>query len=121
MNAPYGRMAEQYRKHPEPLPFESYVRWHLEHGFIFSTPHFFIQGFAVDKDKLGAGLYPLNCWNPQGDCWYVADMAGDMTAAWSILPWELPFIAWHRDRAGGKDLHIVPLSRMRRLSKGATT
>ena len=120
MSTPYQAMKATYRRFPEPYPLIGYVEWHLNHGFIFSTPHFFIQGFVVNKDKLGSGAYPVDCYDPKGDCWYVSDMAGDIGKAWSILPWELPFIAWHRDRHGGKDLHIVPLSRMRSLSSPTT-
>ena len=116
--SPFERMEAAYAANPEPHPFSHYVDWHHRHGFVFSTPEFFVQGFAVNKDKLGAGVYPLDCYDRNGDCWYVADMAGDMSKAWSILPWELPFIGWHRDTPSGKDLHLVPLRRIRRLTKG---
>lgn len=118
MPTPFQALKATYKRFPEPYPLIGYVEWHLNlpKGFVFSTPEFFVQGFAVNKDKLGAGLHPTDCYDPDGNCWYVSDMAGDMAKAWSILPKDLPFIAWHRDRDGGKDLHIVPLGRMRSLS-----
>jgi hypothetical protein len=120
MNSPIEKIRREYILRPEDHSFEWYVNWHIERGFVFSTPDFFIMGFAVDSMRLRQGLQPIDCHNPAGDCWYLFAMAGSMSKAWSIMPWELPFLAWHRDRDGGKDLQIWPMGRIKRLTRGNT-
>jgi len=117
---PVARIRKEYQDRPESHTFEWYLNWHMDHGFVFSTPSFFIMGFAVDSD-LVRKVEPMAAFRAKGDCWYIAAMAGDMVAAWSILPWKLPLLAWHRDRDGGKDLQIWPIEKIERLTKGGKT
>lgn len=118
MNTPQEAIRRAYAQRPEAQSFDWYLDWHIQHGFVHSTPAYFIMGFAVDSAALKAGALPMDAYRTPGDCWYVFAMAGDTKRAWEILPWELPFLAWHRDRDGGKDLHIHPLTQIRRLSGG---
>lgn len=121
MSTPLDRIKQTYLDRPEAHPLEWYLHWHLEHGYVFCTPDFFVMGFPVNKHRLGNDEHPFDCYKPDGDCWYVFAMAGNMAKAWSIMPWPLPFIGWHRDRVGkpgGKDLQLVPLHRIQRLTKG---
>ena len=68
----------------------------LQFGFVFSTPDFFIMG------------------RPMGDTWFIEAMAGDMSRAWDILPYPLPYIAWQRfDNV----LRKAPLSVVKRLTR----
>jgi hypothetical protein len=114
--SPFERMAEQYRLKPQEMPFEFYLDWHFKNGFIFSTPDFFIMGRALGRDwiaKHGITLHQLK--KPLADTWYIHFFAGDMSKAWSILPWPLPWIAFERVRSGKRELTFVEIGRLRRL------
>jgi len=121
MNAPIENIREQYRLKPQEHPFEWYQNWHLEHGFLHSTPDFFVMGFRVDSVAIRLGNSPLDCYQEDGDCWYVGAMSGSMEKAWKVLPLDLPFMAWDRDRGEGKDLQIWDQTRIQRLTGGTVT
>jgi hypothetical protein len=113
-------MAAQYAAHPQEQSFKWYCDWHFRHGFLFSTPEFFIMGRGVPKDHplmldLGVLFAPDSC-----DTWYIFSMAGDMIKAWSILPWPLPWIAFERVREGKRELTIVPFEQIKRLTMQTT-
>jgi hypothetical protein len=116
--SPYARMAGKYRESPQELPFGYYVSWHMVHGFVFSTPDYFIMGRPVRR---GTDFTDRLFIEPResADAWYVHAMSGDVSAVWGILPYPLPFIAFERVRVGKRELTIVPLERIRRLSLSA--
>lgn len=67
----------------------------LNDGFVFSTPEFFIMG------------------RERGDAWFIEAFAGDTAKAWSILPWEKPFVEFQRfDNV----LRRVPIGTLRRMT-----
>lgn len=108
-------------EHPQEMPFSWYVEWHFKNGFVFSTPEFFIMGRAMERgliEKRGMAL--AFSMRPHADTWYVHAMAGDMSKAWSILPWHLPWIAFERVRNGKRELTFVELERLRRLTMQTT-
>ena len=117
--SPYEQIAAQYAAHPQERSFEWYCEWHMRHGFLFSTPHFFIMGRAQNlaiMREIGPvlplyGLSPLLVL----DTWYVHAMAGDMTRAWDILPWPLPWLAWERVLDGQRELRFYSTEEVRRL------
>jgi hypothetical protein len=111
--SPYETIKALYDLRPEPQPFEAYVRGHLERGFVFSTPDFFIMGLPTTKEWLRSKGHSDT--SLKADTWFIFAMAGDTSKAWSILPYELPFLAWERDRPHGKELHIYPIQRIRAL------
>lgn len=95
--------------------FDEDLRLHMRHGFVFSTPEFFIMGRPVvslahnDLITDSAHQFPVqDC-----DCWHVALFAGDIDKAWPVLPWELPLMSFQRRN----DLRIVSLAALRRLSR----
>jgi hypothetical protein len=118
--SPFEQIAEAYRLHPQEHPFEFYDDWHSMHGFRFATPDFFIMGRSTSRFFLsrheGTGI-PLDIMPREfADTWYIHAMAGDMSKAWSILPFPLPWIAFERLREGKLELQIFPIERIHRLT-----
>lgn len=117
---PYEAIMAQYHARPEEKPFEWYVDWHLRNGFVFGTPNFFVMGFPCHQTALvvagAAGPHRMHLADARGDCWYISAMAGNMHAAWSVLPWPTPWMAWDRDLGGEKELRFHATERIRSLS-----
>ena len=118
---PLDRIAEFYRANPQEESFEYYLNWHLENGFVFSTPQFFVMGRAIKKYANEAatlhGIENFAVWErAEQNCWYVHAMAGDIEKAWSVLPYPLGFVAFERIREGKRCLTVMPTERIRSLS-----
>lgn len=118
---PIERIREEYSLHPREQPFEYYLNWHLQHGFVFSTPDYFIMGRAIFRANTEAETLDLInslvfVEEIDAEAWYVHAMAGDMSKAWEILPWPLPYIAFERLRGDRMELTVLHLERMKRLS-----
>ena len=96
---PYEIARQWYEDHPQPFTFSHYLIENALHGFVFITPDFFIMGY------------------PKPDCWHVVFASGDLSKAWSILPYHLPYISFERVRDGKLDLTVMPIERMRKLSE----
>lgn len=114
---PYEQAREVYAKEPCARTFEVDLRHHLLAGFVFSTPEFFIMGRPVIKGSNRDWIV-----NPEYrfarkdcDCWHVYLMAGNPSAAWSIMPWPLPWFSFERRN----DLRFYESPRIQRLSLGA--
>jgi hypothetical protein len=87
---------------------------HLMHGFVFSTPEYFIMGRPVVSTEDRAEIVnPEVTWpRERCDCWHIHLMAGDTRPAWSIMPWPLPLFSFERRN----DLRFYPVERIKRLS-----
>lgn len=97
------------------LDFDWYARWHADHGFFFATPDFCIMGRAVSR-AWGAQriLETLDAAERgESDMWFIHAMAGNCSAAWSIMPWPLGWIGFQRFDS---DLRCYPTETIRRLS-----
>ena len=122
---PIDRIREKYQLHPQEQPFEFYLNWHLAHGFVYSTPDFFIMGrpthliLGLDEWNKMACDIDTACEPKLENGWYVHAMAGNISKVWSILPYELPYVAFERVRNNTLDLTVIPLDRIRRLSLDA--
>jgi hypothetical protein len=92
---PFDRCAEEYARHGE--DFSGAVARNLADGFLFSTPSFFIMGRPHERPNT----------------WFIEGMAGDCSKAWSILPWPMGWIAFHRFDS---ELHIHRMEDIRRLT-----
>lgn len=115
---PIARIRWRYFECPRELPFAEYLEWHYQHGFVFSTPDYFIMGTAQNAaDMRQYGVPLIKCLPEKQDSWYVFAMAGDMSKAWDCLPYRLPNIAFERTRAGRLELTILEIDRMKRLSR----
>lgn len=89
---------------------------HYLHGFVFSTPEFFIMGRAVVKAGEQALIVNPEHTFPRSlcDCWHIYLMAGNPSEAWDIMPWPLPWFSFERRN----DLRFYRAERIRRLSLG---
>lgn len=98
MPSPYERARWVYDNEDCPRSFETDLELHLKHGFVFSTPDFFVMGRAVCSKTS-----PEEIVNPEvvhrrdlHDCWHVYLFAGDLSKAWNVLPYELPMFSLER-------------------------
>ncbi len=115
--SPYERIAAEYTARPRQQTFSYYWVWHCLHGFAFATPDFCIFGRAINKgycERNGVPLYAAT--GDEADTWYLHGFAGDMSKAWSILPYPLPYIAWERMRGNRLELTVIPLDRIRQMT-----
>lgn len=121
--SPYERMAQKYADNPQEHTFDWYCDWHKRHAYLFSTPEYFIMGRPLSKTMIEVSGPLLIEWGdmPGANCYYVHAAAGDLSKAWSILPRELPYLAFERLRDGKLELQILPLSRIRRLTEITST
>jgi hypothetical protein len=113
---PYEVAADWYRIHPQPHSFSYYLIENALHGFVFITPDFFIMGRPANKQLLEQGVRSVQ-FDAEPDCWLVVFACGELSKAWSILPYYLPWIAFERLRNGRLDLNVISLSRMRNVSE----
>lgn len=93
--SPWERIVERYDRSEDAELLAAQLDQNLQHGFVFSTPDFFIMGREVEGS------------------WFIEAMAGDMSAAWGILPYDLPTITFRRF---DNNLRSYPLSVVKRLT-----
>lgn len=117
---PYEQAYQLYQAHPQALTFPEYLGWHLQFGFVYSTPSFFVMGRAMDRFDLEGDSAPLKL-SDKPDTWFVHLLCGDMSKAWSILPYELPYMAFERYRDGSLYLTVMPLQRIREKTEVTKT
>jgi hypothetical protein len=110
---PFDEAKAVYAREPSVRTFEADLALHFEFGYVFATPRFFIMGRPVKKDAPhGLILDPSYVFERgECDCWLVWLAAGDLGAAWSALPYELPWLAFERKNS----LRFQPAHRIRRL------
>ena len=115
--SPYERMYAKARELDPSLDWGAVVGWHLQHGFVFARPDLFVMGRPVMRfapvELILRLDYPFRLYDC--DCWYIHSMAGNMAAAWNIMPWELPWIAYERMRDGTRHLTFRRTEDLRRL------
>lgn len=91
--SPIDRCAVAFATHG--CDFADALERNYQQGFVFSTPDFFIMGRELDGG------------------WFIEGMAGDTSKAWSILPYELPYVTFERF---DNDLRRVAIGRLKRLT-----
>ncbi len=110
---PYEQAMAVYKSEPCARTFEADLALHLEFGFVFNTPEFFIMGRPVKKDA-PHGLILDSSYafvRRECDCWHIHLAAGNLEQAWQILPWQLPWLCFERKN----ELRFVPADRIQRL------
>jgi len=112
---PYDTIKAKYEASEHVETWQWWMDWHYRHGFVFSTPDFFAMGHCCIKTSNG-GLVGLGFEERHSDTWYIFAMAGDMAKCWSILPYELPWIAFERIRGGKRELAFHRTADLRRLT-----
>jgi len=76
-------------------PFVEVLETHLLTGYVFATPEIFLMGRRVDSRREGM-MADFRATDPEGDCWHVWLLAGDFSKAMRFLPFELPYVSFHR-------------------------
>lgn len=96
--SPIEEAVSVYQSEPCARPFVKDLEIHLLHGYVFSTPTFFVMGRPVAK------WWPQRMIvdpseNPLGrkNCWHVYLCAGDLLGALSAMPFTLPFTSFERN------------------------
>lgn len=114
MISPYERAAQAFAAEPHARSFTEDVELHLLHGFVHSTPAYFIMGRPVPRHAAPALIVDPAVLFPREQCdaWMVYLAAGDLGRAWDVLPWPLPWLVFER----GNELRFVPLDAIKRLS-----
>ena len=93
---PFETAARWHLAHAPDTPLATVIEAHLQTGYVFNTPEFFILARRVSYDWTDDEI--LNFWksDPQGDTWHVWLYAGDMKAITRLIPYKLPYITFHR-------------------------
>lgn len=105
---PYETARQWYEDHPQECSFSHYLIDCALNGFVFITPEFFIMGKATNRALLERGESTVG-----NDTWHVVFACGSLAKAWSILPYELPYMAFERVRDGELCLTVMLLERLR--------
>ena len=96
--SPAEQAAAVYEREPCARTFEEDLEAHLLHGWVVSTPQFFVMARPVDSAAQPACI--VNPWHrfpPEAcDTWHIYLAAGDLRAALAWLPHPLPKIAFER-------------------------
>lgn len=111
---PFESAKAVYEKEVCARDFWTDLTLHHMHGFVFTTPDFFVMGRPVVKEAdPGMIIDPSVQFARRAcDCWHIYLFSGDMKAAWDRLPWELTFISLERRN----ELRFYKLEEIRRLS-----
>lgn len=114
--SPFEQARHVYEKEPCVRPFDEDLRLHLEGGFVFSTPAYFIMGRPVDRHAPPHLIVDpsVRFERSVANCWHLYLFAGDMRPAWSIMPWPLGWFSFERRN----ELRFYPVESIRRLSLG---
>ena len=98
------------------IDFAAMLESHYQHGFVFSTPEFFIMGRPVDREEAYNLIREPSYTFPPNRCdaWWIYAMAGKVEKAWSILPYSLPYIGFERF---DENPRFYPTTTLMRLSK----
>lgn len=116
---PYEQIKVKYEAAPHDRPWGWWLEWHAVHGFIFSTPDYFVMGRPIqtsfDFHDLALAA------REQANAWYIFAFSGDLSQVWSILPFPLGWIAFERIRDGKRELTTVKSESLRRLCVSTLT
>lgn len=93
---PYEQAARWHLAHCPDVSFVSVVEAHFFNGHVVSSPSRFVLGRRVWHDWPAEML--LDPWlvAPHGDCWHVWLWAGTVKDWGEVVPFRLPWIAFHR-------------------------
>ena len=116
--SPYETVLADWLARPRDRLLDDYERIHKQHGFLFVTPDFYVMGRPVRKYAPLEQILDVNHRFEASTCdtWFIFQLAGDMTKAWRILPWELPWMCWTRDNDPQQELMFFETRRLMRLT-----
>ena len=115
---PLDKVRELYTEH-SPRTFAEDVTAHMQHGYVFSTPEYFMMARPVWSEATQESIN--NVWkafNPVlWDAWYIyafalredGGLAGLVKKLLTHIPFYLPLIAWERS---GQPLEFFPTTKL---------
>lgn len=107
---PVEKAAAVYEREPCARTFKEDLEAHLLHGYVFSTPEFFLMGRPVIRGAIYSLI--VNPWHvfDDPDCWHVYLFAGDLSKVYAAIPYPLPFISFERKNK----LRVFPVEQIRK-------
>lgn len=93
---PFHAAQAVYEREPCARPFYEDLHHHLEHGHVISSPALFAMARTVYHDWPHEWLRQPWRTAPDGDCWMVWLVAGDLSEAFARQPFPLPWLAYER-------------------------
>ena len=117
--SPYETIAQKYIDLPQGASFGDYVDWFFKYGFVYSTPEYFVMG--KNCRRLAPPNEIVDCEHvfdaSDSDCWYVFAMAGNVSKAFSSMPFPLPYIAFERIIDNKRELRLYKTEDLQRLAE----
>ena len=108
---PYEKAARWWVENCPNIDFTHEVEQHFIHGHVISSPEIFLMGRRVHHRWPLDLMIETSFVAEDGDCWYVTLFAGDLREVIKAIPYELPYIAFHR---GEGRIHIHKTERLLR-------
>jgi len=102
---------------PGPRTFRSDLEAHLLHGYVWSTPEWFVMARPVasdgDHDQIKDAWHVFDPF----DCWHIFayanttphNLRGLVEKFLRLMPYELPLVSWEREK--DNDLRFYNLKR----------
>lgn len=99
--SPIDKCALEFVKHG--VDFAAILELHYKHGYVFSTPDFFVMGRPVNSEWTPDLICdPAALWDEsyrptlEPDAWWLHGAAGKMEHIWGCLPYPLRWIGFER-------------------------
>ena len=96
---PYLTAVEFYNSREDLPLFGEGLHQVLLHGFVHSTPSYFIMASPVNKDELLEDILDMRKeWKrEEQNCWHIWFASGKLDAGFEVCPYQLPFVSFHRN------------------------
>lgn len=116
--SPYQRTAYDWAARTRDHSLQWYEDHHKAHGFVFSTPAYYVMGRPVRKFAPVEQILDVTHIFDFETCdtWFVFQLTGRVEQAWKCLPWELPWMCWVRQDDPAQELVFHETRRLMRLS-----
>lgn len=116
--SPFQITFQEWERRPRDKPLWWYEDRHKEQGFVFATPRFYVMGRPVRKyAPLEQIMDVEHVFEPKScDTWFIFQLTGDMRECWSILPWEMAWMAFTRDNDPEQELKFYETRTLMRLT-----
>jgi len=90
--------AAVYDREPCVRTFSEDLHAHYDHGYVFSTPDYFLMARKVYRyAQPHQILNPyFNLWESPPNCWHVYLYAGNMSAAFKCADVQLSFVSFEK-------------------------
>lgn len=94
--SPFERMTEKFSGSGFSDEFTPDLWLHLQHGYVISTPRAFAMARPVWSHWSAQELGDIARVDPDGDCWFIWALSGDLAEAARWLPGPKKFLAFAR-------------------------